>query len=64
MNFKFVDLGGGFGITYKKNEKKIKLKDYASLVEKFQKNIIVKLSSNQAEQLLEMLLYLLQKFNI
>ncbi len=33
--FKFVDLGGGFGITYKKSDKKINLKHYSSLVEKF-----------------------------
>ena len=37
INFKFVDLGGGFGITYKKNDKKINLKSYSSLVEKFRK---------------------------
>ncbi len=37
INFKFVDLGGGFGITYKKGDKKIKLKDYSNLVEKFKK---------------------------
>ena len=37
MNFKFVDLGGGFGISYKKGEKKIKLKEYSKLVEKFKK---------------------------
>ncbi len=37
INFKFVDLGGGFGITYKKNDKKIKLKDYSNLVDKFKK---------------------------
>ena len=35
--FKFVDLGGGFGITYKKNDKKINLKKYSNLVEKFRK---------------------------
>ncbi|MDC3152396.1 diaminopimelate decarboxylase [Pelagibacteraceae bacterium] len=35
INFKFVDLGGGFGITYKKNDKKINLKNYSNLVEKF-----------------------------
>jgi len=35
INFKFVDLGGGFGIAYKKSDKKIKLKDYSNLVEKF-----------------------------
>ena len=37
INFKFVDLGGGFGITYKKNDKKINLKNYSNLVEKFRK---------------------------
>ncbi len=37
INFKFVDLGGGFGITYKKNDRKINLKNYSSLVEKFRK---------------------------
>ena len=35
--FKFVDLGGGFGITYKKNDRKINLKSYSKLVEKFKK---------------------------
>ena len=37
INFKFVDLGGGFGITYKKNDRKINLKNYSYLVEKFKK---------------------------
>ncbi len=37
IRFKFVDLGGGFGISYKKEDKKIKLADYARLVEKFKK---------------------------
>ena len=37
INFKFVDLGGGFGITYKTNDKKINLKNYSNLVEKFRK---------------------------
>ncbi len=37
INFKFVDLGGGFGITYNKNDKKINLKNYSNLVEKFKK---------------------------
>ena len=37
INFKFVDLGGGFGISYKKDDKKIKFKDYANLVSKFKK---------------------------
>ncbi len=35
INFKFVDLGGGFGITYNKNDRKIELKNYSSLVKKF-----------------------------
>ena len=37
INFKFVDLGGGFGIAYKKNDRKINLKNYSSLVEKFKR---------------------------
>lgn len=37
IDFKFVDLGGGFGITYKKGDRRIKLRTYASLVEKFKK---------------------------
>ena len=36
-HFKFVDLGGGFGIAYKKNDRKINLKNYSNLVEKFRK---------------------------
>ena len=37
INFKFVDLGGGFGIAYKKSDKKINLKNYSKLVENFRK---------------------------
>ncbi len=37
LNLKFVDLGGGFGISYKKNDKSIRLKNYAKLVENFKK---------------------------
>ena len=37
VNFKFVDLGGGFGITYKKNDRKINLKNYSNLVERFRR---------------------------
>ena len=35
--FKFVDLGGGFGIAYKKSDRKINFKKYSNLVEKFRK---------------------------
>ena len=38
INFKFIDLGGGMGISYLKNEKQINLKKYATLVNKFIKN--------------------------
>jgi len=38
INFKFVDLGGGIGISYSDNEKKLNLKRYAKLVSKFIKN--------------------------
>ena len=38
INFKFIDLGGGMGISYTKNEKQLNLKQYAQLVNKFIKN--------------------------
>ena len=38
MNFKFIDLGGGMGISYTKKEKQLNLKQYAQLVSKFIKN--------------------------
>tara|TARA_B100001123_G_scaffold363419_1_gene421198 strand:+ start:663 stop:1892 length:1230 start_codon:yes stop_codon:yes gene_type:complete len=38
INFKFIDLGGGMGISYFKNEKQINLKKYAEVVNKFIKN--------------------------
>ncbi len=38
INFKFIDLGGGMGISYTKKEKQINLKKYAKLVSKFLKN--------------------------
>jgi len=37
LHLKFVDLGGGFGISYEKKEKKINLKNYAKAVNKFKK---------------------------
>jgi len=43
LNFKYIDLGGGVGITYAKNEKKVDLKKYAKLVSKFAKNKSVKI---------------------
>ena len=38
INFKFIDLGGGMGISYSKKEKGINLKQYAKLINKFVKN--------------------------
>ena len=38
INFKFIDLGGGLGIPYSEKERKINLKQYAKLVNKFLKN--------------------------
>tara|TARA_Y100000590_G_scaffold438527_1_gene561453 strand:- start:617 stop:1846 length:1230 start_codon:yes stop_codon:yes gene_type:complete len=38
INFKFIDLGGGMGISYFQNEKSINLTRYAELVKKFLKN--------------------------
>ena len=37
INFDYIDLGGGFGIQYKNNDKKIDIKKYSNLVQKFQK---------------------------
>ena len=38
IDFNFIDLGGGMGISYSKKEKQINLKQYAKLVNKFIKN--------------------------
>jgi len=38
IDFKFIDLGGGMGISYSNKEKKLNLKKYSKLVEKFMKN--------------------------
>ena len=37
INFRFVDLGGGFGITYQEKDKKLNLRNYSILVEKFRR---------------------------
>ena len=37
INFKFIDLGGGIGISYSNKEKKFDLNQYANLVSKFVK---------------------------
>ena len=38
INFKFIDLGGGMGISYSRKEKPLNLKQYANIVSKFIKN--------------------------
>ena len=38
INFKYIDLGGGLGISYTQNEKPFDLKKYAKLVNKFSKD--------------------------
>ena len=43
IDFKFIDLGGGMGISYSNKEKKLNLKQYAQLVRKFTKNKNVKI---------------------
>ena len=35
FKFEYVDLGGGMGINYEKNNKKLNLKKYASVIKKF-----------------------------
>ena len=37
IHFKFIDLGGGFGISYSSKEKRIKLNNYSNLVNNFKK---------------------------
>jgi len=38
VNFKFIDLGGGIGISYSNKDRKLDLNQYAELVSKFLKN--------------------------
>ena len=38
VNFQYIDLGGGMGISYSNKEKKLNLNQYAKLVTKFLKN--------------------------
>ena len=38
INFKYIDLGGGLGISYTQNEKPFDLKKYSKLVNKFSKD--------------------------
>ena len=38
ISFKFIDLGGGMGISYSRKEKQLNLNQYAQLVNKFIKN--------------------------
>jgi len=43
INFKFIDLGGGMGISYSSKQKKLNLDQYAKLVSKFTKNRKIKI---------------------
>jgi diaminopimelate decarboxylase len=43
INFRFIDLGGGMGISYSNKEKKLNLNQYAKLVEKFTQNKKIKI---------------------
>ena len=38
LNFEYIDLGGGMGIDYKKNKKKLNFQRYARSIKKFLKN--------------------------
>ena len=37
IKLKYIDLGGGFGISYNQNDKNIRLKNYPKLVNRFRK---------------------------
>ena len=43
IDFKYVDLGGGMGISYSKKQKQLNLKQYAQLVKKFEKDKNIKI---------------------
>ncbi len=43
LNLKFLDLGGGFGISYSEKDKPIKLKKYSNLVNKISKKLKCKI---------------------
>ncbi len=43
IKLKFIDLGGGFGISYQKSDKKINLSDYSDQVNKFRKKFKCKI---------------------
>ena len=43
INFEYIDLGGGFGIPYQNNEKKIDIKNYSKLVERFRNKLNCKI---------------------
>ena len=43
IDFKFIDLGGGMGISYSNKERQLNLQQYAQLVRKFTKNKNVKI---------------------
>tara|TARA_Y100000590_G_scaffold306331_1_gene345599 strand:- start:743 stop:1972 length:1230 start_codon:yes stop_codon:yes gene_type:complete len=43
IDFKFIDLGGGMGISYSGNKNKLNLKKYAKIVSRFKKNKNIKI---------------------
>ena len=43
INFEYVDLGGGFGISYKDKDRKINIRKYSKLVNKFKKKVNCKI---------------------
>tara|TARA_Y100001970_G_scaffold286913_1_gene410260 strand:+ start:1520 stop:2740 length:1221 start_codon:yes stop_codon:yes gene_type:complete len=43
INFEYVDLGGGFGIPYQNNDKKINIQNYSNLVKRFQNKLNCKI---------------------
>ena len=48
FKFEYIDLGGGMGISYEKNQKKLDYKKYKSAIEKFLRKISDKnLTNNQ-----------------
>ena len=50
FNFKYIDLGGGMGIDYNKDNKKFNYKKYNKIIKNFLKNTKVKLYLNLVDR--------------
>jgi diaminopimelate decarboxylase len=59
--FEFIDLGGGMGISYKKNDKKLNLQKYNSAIKKFLKDYKSKIIFEPGRSIVGNIGYLISK---